>query len=486
MAESSAHAYPTADHVQRGPADPAKEPERAKSEKWSRVLGIVPVPRKTADGAVHHDFVPKGPIAMPMAIRRKGTDLGSKDAWVFFTHPWAVFHKEATFWNAPRSKGILDARLVERTEQGFRLYDEVGAGFAADRVVQSYPAALGVLRSRTLAKSVEHPFAKDLIRFEIDLLECFRLLTLCLQTRSPINALADLDRLLAGANLRAFTQGIFDDGDVAVIKQFGTLRRGGTLTEVTPRFRVDEAHFTQTADVKDGGGQQLVQGLIKEWQAFEQEHGATVEHLGTEIARCERDARKIALDIEREKDEQAEENRMTRFLTGRAKMIKKLEADRAAIVEKEKQLRAEFDAIPGYDRVRGLSEQIEAFKKVVDGVRRLATNIFDHNVSQQQIKILEDLYAKIGAGDQNAYKDYDRRLRADVFPRLFMAHSVSAYVLRRPDALPGGLSLKNVKRINRMALDAIDYFRDARMGEKTLGQVYDDTWGQIEALEARI
>ena len=32
----------------------------------------------------------------------------------------------------------------------------------------------------------------------------------------------------------------------------------------------------------------------------------------------------------------------------------------------------------------------------------------------------------------------------------------------------------------------VDYFRDARMGEKTLGQVHDDTWGQIEALEARI
>ncbi len=31
-----------------------------------------------------------------------------------------------------------------------------------------------------------------------------------------------------------------------------------------------------------------------------------------------------------------------------------------------------------------------------------------------------------------------------------------------------------------------DYFREARMGEKTLGQVHDDTWGQIEALEARI
>lgn len=486
MAEPAAHSYPTAEHVQKGPPDPTKDAERARAEKWCRVHGVVPIIRETPAGP-HYEFTIKGPIAMPMAIRRKGTDLGSRDAWIFFTHPWAVFHREATFWNTPRSpRGILEARLVERMDQGFRIYDEVGAGFAADRVVQSYPAALGVLRARTLAKSVEHPFAKDLIRFEIDLLECLRLLTLCLQTRSPINALADLERLLSGPNLRHFTQAVFDEGDVAVIKQFGTLRRGGTLTEVTPRFRVDEAHFMQTSDVKDGQGRQLVLDLIKEWQAFEQEHGATVERLGTEIAQAERDARKISLEIEREKDEQSEENRVTRFLTGRAKVIKKLEDDRAALVAKEKKLRAEFDEIPGYDRVKGLSDQIEGFKKIVEGVRRLATNIFDHNVSQQQIKVLEEIFVKIQAGDANAYKDYDRRLRAEVFPRLFTTHAISAYVLRRPDALAGGLSLKNVKRINRMALDTIDYFREARIGEKTLGQVYDDTWGQIEALEARI
>ncbi|MEZ0231048.1 MAG: hypothetical protein ACAI25_20705 [Planctomycetota bacterium] len=486
MPESPGHAYPTAEHVTRGPPDPTKDPERARSEKWCRVYGIVPVGRQTEQG-VKHEFTSKGPVAMPMAVRRKGTDLGSKDAWIFFTHPWAVFHKDATFWNAPtRPRGILEARLLERTDHGFRLFDEVGAGFVADRVVSSYPAALGILRSRTLAKNFEHPLAKDLIRFEIDLLECFRLLTLCLQTRSPINALADLDRLLSGPNLRLFTQGVFDDQDVSIIKQFGTLRRGGTLTEVTPRFRVDEAHFTQSSDVKDGKGRQLVHDLLNEWQAFEQEHGARVQQLGQEIALAERDARKISLDIEREKDEESEENRVTRFLTGRKKVIKKLEEDRAKVVAKEKQLRAEFDAIPGYDRVKGLSDQIEGFKKIVEGVRRLATNIFDHNVSQKEVKTLDELFTKIQAGEPNAYKDYDRRLRAEVFPRLFTAHSVSAYVLRRPDALAGGLSLKNVRRINRMALDLIDYFREARLGEKTLGQVHDDTWGQIEALEARI
>jgi len=266
----------------------------------------------------------------------------------------------------------------------------------------------------------------------------------------------------------------------------GELKRGGTLTENTSRFRVDEDHFTKSAELRDGKGRQLVVELMQEWQAFEQEHGAKVEQLGIEIARCERDARKLALEIEREKDEEAEENRVTRFLTGRGKVMKKLEAEREGHVAKEKQLRAEFDAIPGYDRVKGLSAQIESFGKIVEGVRRLATNIFDHNVSQQQVKGLEEIHGKLERPDAAVWKNYDVRLRADVFPRLFMANAISAYVLRRPDALPGGQSVKNVRRINRMALDAIDYFREARMGDKTLGQHYDETWGQIELLESRI
>jgi hypothetical protein len=458
-------------------------PTRATSEKWCRVFGIVPHAR---DGD-RFEFVPRGPVAMPMAVRRKGVDLGSKDAWVFLTHPWAVFHKDATFWNAKGGpRGVLEARLAQRTDEGVKLYDEVGAGFAADRVTQGYPAALGVLRARHLGRGIDGPFALELNRLEIDLLECFRLLTLCLQTRSPINALAELDKLLRQPNVRHFTRDIFDEHDLGIIRKFGALRRGGTLTEVTGRFRVDEAHFVQTADVKDGQGRQLVVDLIKEWEAFESTHGPTVERLGTDIAQCERDARKVALEIEREKDEVAEEGKLARFLTNRGKVIKKLEQDRTALQAKEEALRAEFDAIPGYDRVKGLSAQIEGFKGVVDGVRRLSVEIFDHNVSQQQIKVLTELSTRIAAGETAAWKDYDRRLRAEVFPHLFMANAISAYVLRRPDSLAGGLSLMNVKRINRMALDLIDYFREARMGEKSLGQVYDETWGQIEALEARL
>src|SRR5438105_12818924 len=99
MPEPGSHAYPTAEHVQRGPPDPSREPERARSEKWCRVFAIVPVARETEKGP-RHEFTVRGPVVMPMAIRRKGTDLGSKDAWIFFTHPWAVFHRDATFFNS--------------------------------------------------------------------------------------------------------------------------------------------------------------------------------------------------------------------------------------------------------------------------------------------------------------------------------------------------------------------------------------------------
>src|SRR5579883_1329014 len=198
-------AYPTADHIHRGPPDPQKDPARARDEKWTRVVGIVPVPRDTDKGQ-RWELQTKGPISIPMAVRRKGTDIGSKDAWIFFTHPHAIFHPDSVYFNAPRVPGTLEARLCERSEQGFRLYDEVGAGFAADRVTGSYAAALGVFRARVFAKGFEGPYARELVRFEIDLLECFRLLTLCLQTRSPINALAELDRLLRGSvNLQHFT-----------------------------------------------------------------------------------------------------------------------------------------------------------------------------------------------------------------------------------------------------------------------------------------
>jgi hypothetical protein len=486
MAEAQPPAYPTAEHLQKGPPDPAQEPERARAEKWCRIHAVIPVLRQMEKGP-RIEFTTRGPIAVPMAVRRKGSDIGSKDAWIFFTHPWAVFHKDATFWNAPKPpRGVLEARLVESTSHGFKLYDEVGAGFTADRVVHSYPAALGIFRSKHLGTVANDPYTRDLVRLEIDLLELFRLTGLCLQTRSPINAIAEMDRLLTEKNVRAFTQGTFDDQDAALIRQLGALRRGGTFDEATSKFRVDEVHFTRTADVKDGRGQQLVVALAKEWEAFNQTHGATVERLGVEIGRCESEVRRIALQIEHEKDEHATENKITRFLTGRVKAMKKLEDERTALQAREKELRAEFDAIPGYDRLNGLTEQIESFKKVVDGVRRLATNIFDHNVTQQHVKALEELLAKMASGEPSAWKDYDRRLRAEVFPRLFTAQSISAYVLRRPDSLSGGLSLKNVKRINRMALDAIDYFREAKLGAKTLGQVYDETWGQIEQLEARI
>lgn len=484
--------FPTADLVRQGPPDPQFHPERARSEKWCRVYCLAPTAKRDADGTTRAEFATKGPFAMPMAVRRPGTDLGSRDAWIFFSHPYSVFPRNAVFWNAGKGqKGVLEARIVERTEHGVVLYDEVGAGFVCERVPGTLPAALGVFRGRVLGQEgIDAPYAKDVLHLELDLLECFRLTTLCMKTRNPINALADMNRFLRKPNVGLFFLDSFADKDRAVIREFGALREGGTFTEVTERFRVIETEFTQTTDVKDGKGRQLVLELLREWQAFEAEHGTRVEELGREIASCDQEAHKLALELEREKDEHATEGRLSRFLSRRLKAISKIEGDRTAILEKKKQLEAEFDGIPGYSRVRGLTDRIETMKKHIEVVRRTATNVFDHNVSQQTLKALEEIVARLDkpiAADErkSAYGKYDMRLRAEVLPKLLNAYAISAYVLKRPESLPGGGSRGNVKRINKIASDLIEYFRDVRLGDKSMGDIFDETWGQIQALEGR-
>jgi hypothetical protein len=417
MPDSNAPAYPTTEHLKRGPPDPSREPERARNEKWARVFMLAPVLQETEAAGRGFAFGVKGPISVPMAVRRPGADRGSRDAWIFFCHPYAVFPGDAAFWNAPVTKGVLEARLVERTPHGLRLYDEVGAGITAERVTATYPGALGVLRARILRAGATVPYAPDLVRLELDVLQCLRLVTLCLKTRSPINALAEIDKILRKPNPRQFTAEAFDEEDRDVIRRFGSLRESGTLTEVTSRFRVSDNQFTQAADVRDGAGRQLVQKLLKEWQKFESEHGVRLEELGREISKCDADARRLALDRERARDESSEQGRVARiFSTGKQKILDRLDAELATVEARRKALEAEFDAIPGYSRVRGISDGIEAFTKLVEGVRRLATNIFDHNVSQQHVKALEDLSLQLEAPDvefrEAALAQHESRLQA--------------------------------------------------------------------------
>ena len=85
------------------------------------------------------------------------------------------------------------------------------------------------------------------------------------------------------------------------------------------------------------------------------------------------------------------------------------------------------------------------------------------------------------------FRNYDLRLRAEVMAKLLTTYSLSAYVLRRPDALqPDSASHRNLVRINRMAKALIEYFNDVRYGNKTVGQAWDESWGQVVAIEGQL
>src|SRR5262245_34429961 len=171
----SGPAYPAAELLRAGPPDPDADPERARGEKWCRVHFVVPVAKQQPDGKQIVELSRRGPFPIPMAVRRPGTDLGARDAWIFFTHPYTAFPRDAAFWNAPRQRGVLDARLVRRAEQGIELYDEVGVAKDAETVSASLPQALGVLRQRAFAATSPVPWLTELLRLEVDVLESFRI-----------------------------------------------------------------------------------------------------------------------------------------------------------------------------------------------------------------------------------------------------------------------------------------------------------------------
>jgi hypothetical protein len=159
----------------------------------------------------------------------------------------------------------------------------------------------------------------------------------------------------------------------------------------------------------------------------------------------------------------------------------------ARLVEK----RAALEAIPGYARLQGVAASLEGFEKLVGGVERLATNIFDANVSQRTVKALGahvDAFEDAAGEKQKmeAFKKYRLQLHAEVLPRIFASYSISAYVLRRADAVTDrGRTRVNMNRIARLAEDLIGYYRAEPFGQKTLGVTFEETWSQVRTLESR-
>lgn len=480
-------AFPPVEFVRQGPPVHVRDIDRRSTEKWARIMVVTPVPR---DGG-RHDFTLQGPITLPMAVRRAGTDLGSKDAWKFYTHPYAVFPREATYYNV-EGKGCLGARLYVRSGDGVRLYDEVGASLSgAEKVADTIHGALGVLRQRAAHAEGGSPYLPDLLELDLDLLEVFRLSTFLLQTRSPQETLGQLLALMQRSGVRAFCDDVFDADDLSAMRMATRESDPAELRRLVSRFHVDEADFTRVADVRDGRGRQAIQELLGEYQAFQSEHGARLAELSLGIqeqtARIEDCKRRI-------RELQAEDrarNAVTRFFSRTPQAIKELKAEGVHAVRTRRELEAAFDAIPGYDRVRGLTERVQGFQQIIASVHRLARDLFDHTVSQAQLKSLrvlvhEKVVGKPPAEAQAGYRSYDLRLRAEALPRLVSTYSISAYVLRRPDALRGGHSLASVQRINRLARNLIEYFGGCRYGNRTLADAFAETWGQVLGLEARL
>ena len=123
-------------------------------------------------------------------------------------------------FNAPSVPGTLGARLARRLPEGWAIYDEVGAGFKdSERIADSYPAALGLLRDRWQSEEVMSPVQRDLIGVELDLLELLRLATLMLRTRSTEQVSHDIVRLLRRQSIELFASAAFSEGDMHALRR---------------------------------------------------------------------------------------------------------------------------------------------------------------------------------------------------------------------------------------------------------------------------
>lgn len=150
-----------------------------------------------------------------------------------------------------------------------------------------------------------------------------------------------------------------------------------------------------------------------------------------------------------------------------------------------------FKELPGYEKLRGVTARAQSFQETVKQVHRVALNLFDHNVTQSQIRGLrKELEGAMSSEDptvvQQGHQDYQAKLQTEVLPRLLRTYSLSAFLLRRPAELKGEPTKRSVTRIHRLAHALIDYFRPVAYGTKTVGEHFDETWGQVLQLEARL
>ena len=468
--------FPAPDFVRAGPPVDVKELDRLEREKWGRVMFVLP-----------QDFSLRGPYTIPLAVRREGVDRGSKDAWAFFSHPQNVFPPDAAYWNVP-GRGCLGVRLSERTEKGVRLWDEVGAGLAgAEAVSDTLAGALGVLRKRAFGGPAPAAWTLELVDLELDLLEVLRLSTLLLRSQSPRIPAKDLLALLQRPVIKAFVEGCRDPEDLATLRAL--VDGEGDAEALAARLRARPEDFTRAADVRDVQGKQALQVLQEEYLTFQREQGPRLQELTSGIHAAEARLEAIKLEVRRIQSDAAQQGRVSRFFSRSGDTLRQLKAEAIQCLRTMRDLEAAYHQIPGYDLLQGLTGRVQSFQASLDKVQSLVRDLFDHSVGQTQLASLRQVRSQVAdpEGSRTGLKGYDLRLRADVLPRLLALYACTAYVLRRPDALaPGKPTRRKVQGINRLVGNLIELFRHVRYGTKTLGDAFDESWGQVLKIEQQL
>jgi hypothetical protein len=483
-------AYPSRSLLHRGPPRPDRGASKAR-EKWCRVAQIIS--RPGASGQVN--FQVKGPYTIPMAIRREGTQLGEAEkAWLFFTHPYSVFDPEGAFFNVTPQSGILSSTLVRRGREGVTLFDEVGTG-VRERVSATYQAALGVMRHRTMKpegdRTPPRELARGFLKTDLRLLRVFRILTLLLKSQSPRLLFKELESLLSDPTVISFFGEEFNSRELALIRREASLRGDPHEHLEELGFAISPDDFMSSDQLRDGNGVQVVAQLKKRWDDFRSRSGKALENIESERAAVEATIesarRKLELEITRRESMKG----LGRYISGRLFSLDGAHAKLAALEARAKELESAHVNMPGYREIIAFSERLKGFNEICQGVARLATNVFDHNVDLNTIKSMEELASSIEQSDAEQrrldLRRYTMQLRAKIAPRLMQAFSISAYIMRRPDALVGPQSTHNMRRVNRMAEKLIEYFRALPYEQgKNLGDAFDEGWGQVRLLEARL
>lgn len=477
--------------------------EARKYEKWCRVSQIVGMQGPKGE----FEFIVKGPFTIPMGIRRQGVSLGQSDkAWQFFTHPYHVFQADGGFFNMETRPGVLAATLVGRTPAGIILVDEVGTDFK-ERVPDDFCGALGSMRYRLFGCNPHEAtdfYTRAFIAVDLMLLRVFRIMTLLLKTRNPRLLFQELDSLLRNrtvftffgedfsvSELKAIRKGALESAEEAQGPRSSVSRGRPDVPERVQPFALENTDFSRPEQLRDGNGRQLVVLLKKKHDAFENRNRQMIDAINGRRSEIETQAQSLHVRIEREKARREKAKGLGRLMSGRGINLDASQNEYDALLRELEELNRKYEALPGYLEVREDSKRFQNFEEIKNGVERLATNVFDYNVGLKTIKEMEELLFKVqktqGQERSKNLSRYSMHLRAEIAPRIMNVFGISAYVLRRPESLVGMKSGGNMGRVNRMAEKLSQYFSKVNYGKKkTLGQVFDEGWGQVRMLEARL